>query len=462
MSETSENPDLVEARRLIRYAEQALNAGTLPLEIIHHHAEEAARLIKNHDISADNDLRRLLAAAHVLRGHAKRAMGTPVSREESVSAYDDALELLNVSNESQTPLERNEIANAWTNRGITLLNEPTKEALQKAVASFDQAIEVRQNLPLDENSAFRWGLSAAWMNRADALTRLGGEEELKDAVRSYDEALKQLLALPPESHSLFHNRLATAWMNRGMTAQAQNTEEGRAEAVRSFDEAITVLRSPALAEFPVHHRTLAAALMNKGMLLFTLEDARAEEVQKVTHEALSLVAAMEDKDPISADIALRARHLVCRSMATQLEGSTVEQLIAQDHVIDATDIVDDGMKLARLWDSRGLTHFRPLATELFQFGSRIYQVCQPHFLSEYLLEHLDPAHSPDAMVTSHEMHNIAGEALWNAALAMGELQRASASLNPEKFQRAVSTLEELHAADVRLAELRQQYLTGQH
>ena len=48
------------------------------------------------------------------------------------------------------------------------------------------------------------------------------------------------------------------------------------------------------------------------------------------------------------------------------------------------------MKLARHWEARGEGRFHDLAGELFRFGARVYQMHQPHFLSEFLLENLDP------------------------------------------------------------------------
>ena len=118
----------------------------------------------------------------------------------------------------------------------------------------------------------------------------------------------------------------------------------------------------------------------------------------------------------------------------------------------ATDAVDDGMTLARYWEARGERCFRGLASELFRFGARIYQMHQPQFLTEFLLENLDPSESSDAFPVDSGMHRVAGEAI---AHAFGEIQRDGFSaLNTPRFDLFLKTLRQLRLAEERLEQLR--------
>jgi hypothetical protein len=78
----------------------------------------------------------------------------------------------------------------------------------------------------------------------------------------------------------------------------------------------------------------------------------------------------------------------------------------------ATDAVDEGLAIARQWEQRGVDRFRGLAYDLVRFGTRVYRLYQPQFLSEFVLENLDPARSSGAYVGSPEMRAAALESLW--------------------------------------------------
>ena len=82
-----------------------------------------------------------------------------------------------------------------------------------------------------------------------------------------------------------------------------------------------------------------------------------------------------------------------------------------DDVHDATDAVDDGLALVRVWEQREVIHLRPLAVDLFRFGAHIYARYQPQFLQEFIEENMDPAHSSAAYVESAGMQQAAQEAL---------------------------------------------------
>lgn len=462
MSDSLDPQQLHQIKSLIQATEEGINQRSLPPEVLQKNANEAVQGLLPFYSKEPQTYRRMLAAAYLLLGHAFRGIENLEAQRSAIANYDSAIALYKdlSAADFEDEDEINDYANAWTNRGIVHLNLPEQKDAEEALISFDKAIEWRKGLNLEQSDNYRWGLAAAWMNRADALTRMASEENLKKALESYDEAFIQLGALKPDSHNLYHNRLATAWMNRGMTAQALGSEEGRATAIASYDKAIDTLNEAGLADQPVHKRTLAAAFLNKGLLGFSAEAAALTHSRECANSALDLLSEMDDKDLVSADISLRARHLICRVMAGQMEGQSIETLLKNDVVTEASDIVDEAMSLARLWESRGLPHFRPVVNEIFQFGSRLYLGCQPHFLSEFLLENLDPEKSQDAISTSPDLHKIASEGVWFAALELEKALKASEGNPSERNGKLAQLLEELRATDQRLAALREQYLQG--
>lgn len=355
----------------------------------------------------------------------------------------------------QPPEMRNAIASGWMKRGIALLNENTTASLTESLRWFERAIELRRSLPLPENSWYRYVLAAGWMNRGDALTRLGSRENLGAAVSSYDHALAVLETLDLASNPLFPKRLALAWMNRGITLQEQATTASLRAALASFDEAIGVLRNQFGLPSTEDRAILASALTNRGNVLLRLTPPSAQLARESVEEALALIAGREDDEVIAAESGLKARHILCRALASQLTdrgaSSTTDDLVAA-----ATDAVEDGLRLARRWEARGENRFRDLAEELFQFGARAYQLHQAHFLTEFLLENLDPAQSPDAFPLDAGMHAAADESI---ARAVGEIQRDGfGALNTPRFDRFLETLRLLRIADARLEELRHAHL----
>jgi hypothetical protein len=352
----------------------------------------------------------------------------------------------------RTPPEvRNAMASGWMKRGIVLLNENTTASLTASLVWFEGAIELRRSLPLEGNPWYRYVLAAGWMNRGDALTRLGLAENLAEAVCSYDHALILLRTLDLESNPLFRKRLALAWMNRGITLQEQGTAVSLDAAAESFEEAITVLRNPRALEEAAHRPILACALTNRGNALLRILPGAPALARESAEQALVLVAGVEEQDLLAAETGLNARHVLCRAVASQLAGS-IGPMARENLVAAATDAVDDGMKLARHWEARGERRFRDLAGELFRFGARVYQTHQSHFLTEFLLENLDPGHSHDAFPIDSKMHATAGEAISGA---LAEIHRDGfRSLNTPHFDRFLKTLRQLWNTQTRLDELR--------
>jgi tetratricopeptide (TPR) repeat protein len=342
---------------------------------------------------------------------------------------------------------RNELASTWMKRGIALLEENTVASLNQAIGCFDKAIELRSALPLDANHRFRYGLAAGWMNRGDALTRLGSSNHFPEALRSYDEALKYLGFLPLDEDPLFRKRMVVAWMNRGVTLLAQGSDF--AEANRSFRQSIAVLEHPQAAAIPERSQLLGCAWMNMANTLLRLSQPQLLEAREAARTALKHLAEVENVDAVSAETGLKARHVLCQAIVRISAEPSQDQSSAKESLVEALDAVDDGLKLTRDWELRNVTRFRALTSELFSFGVRAYQLCQPQFLIEFISESTDPQVSPGANV-SGKMYVEALGALWRE---LRESQKKGFGKPNEQFPQWMQKLSELSLVECRLTEL---------
>jgi hypothetical protein len=279
---------------------------------------------------------------------------------------------------------REAIASRWMKRGLALLNENTDARLTVALRCFERVIALRQTLSLSEVPWSRYLLAGSWMNRADVLTRLSSERNFREAVRSYDEALRLLETLELESHALFRQRMAIAWMNR-------------------------------------------------GDVLLRLTPAEPIVARGSAREALRLVSAFEEREVVLAEVGLKARHVFCRAVALE----SMDTL---------TDAVEDALQLAAHWAARGETRFRALASDLLRLGARAYRVHQPHFLGEFLLEHVRPGFftAQSLCAVEQEIDDAFRETC----------RRSFHGLNTPRFQGSLRTIGDLRRAKMRLAEIR--------
>lgn len=273
----------------------------------------------------------------------------------------------------KAPEEINAEASNWMKRGIALLTENTPESLTNSLPCFERAISLRRTLPLEENPWYRYVLAAGFMNRADAFTRLGSVDE---AVREYDAAIAILQTLDLEENRVFRKRAAIAWMNRGVALQPRNLPA----AVMSFESAIAISPDASL---------LATSLANLGNALLQLSPPKLLNARDAFEKALRLLSHQEETDLDAAEVCVRARHGICRAVAWQLTDESNDELVSA-----ATDAMEDALRLARHWQSRGETRFDELALELIQFGVHAYRKYQPHFVAEFLAEMLAAFQNP--------------------------------------------------------------------
>ncbi len=233
-------------------------------------------------------------------------------------------------------------------------------------------------------------LAIAWMNRGHALALQGDAQSLAAALEAYNEATSRLRPLIAHSaNPSWANSLAAALLNRGQLLHRLYGTAQATVALAAFDEAAAILRplvgsSPvSLSPSPWPRRNLAGVLINHATLLLDL--GQLPEARAAAAETLALSLPHERTDTIDADLALKARRALCDALGRLIVAPGADQeAIARE----ASDLVDDGLALARHWTARGAAQPRELALRLFRFGAQLYRFHQPHFLAEFLAENL--------------------------------------------------------------------------
>ena len=86
-------------------------------------------------LSEGSDVARFLALAWVGRGNVQRTRGDQEGFNEALRSYDEGIKVVRAAevDPALEAMRQNDLANIWTNRGVTLLAVPQAEALTEAV-----------------------------------------------------------------------------------------------------------------------------------------------------------------------------------------------------------------------------------------------------------------------------------------------------------------------------------------
>lgn len=302
-------------------------------------------------------------------------------------------------------------ASVFMKRGMALVTERTAPALREALDCFAQAVALREQIPLDIMPGYRYGLAAGWMNRAEAFTALDDTESRQYAVDAYDRALEILAPLSLSNWRVRH-RAIVAHQNRGLALLAVDRPDDAVDAL----QAAAAIVSDTTTDWPAEVTDMRAAVWsNLGKAWLESDRAgAAQEARIAAQRALGAIdAARAEADVEAAAAALMARHVWCRAVARLLsEDAAMDDGSLQSLVHEATDAVDDGLAIARVWEERGVDQFRVVATDLVRFGIRVYQRYQPQFFDEFVSENFAPAGAAPAWLGSADMRAAALESLW--------------------------------------------------
>jgi tetratricopeptide (TPR) repeat protein len=349
---------------------------------------------------------------------------------------------VNRSPESATELDA---ATAWLRRGHAL---EAAGRIPDAIAAYDRSFVSASDTTLADTAAARRARALAAMNRGNALQRRGDRANLAAAVHAYDDAIALFAMLPLEHDPALRNNCGTAWLNRGRALQLRRDASSLAAAVASHERAIGLLRSLPENGPAFFTRNLAGAWLNLAdALLESTTPGGHSRARDAAKTAADLVASREETDPEFADLGLKARRAFVEALGHLLVAAGSDRGACDALASHATDAIDEGLALARRWESHGHVSLRPLAARLFRFGAQLYRLHQSHFLAEFLLENV----APGAFADDPEFRAIARDAL---AAARAELARPRLfHLGDRESEKAASLARELAAAEREVAAL---------
>jgi hypothetical protein len=242
------------------------------------------------------------------------------------------------------------------------------------------------------------------MNRGIERLNEGTMEGTAEALGLFESALSLLRSLPVGDDPRIARQLAMAHQNRGIALQLKDATD--LSAITAFEDALGVLAADVAAAIVDREYLQAATLVNLANAWAAADaDGAANASRQAAVDAMKLVAETEDAEPAAAEVGLKARHILCRAVARQLSVASSREAQLPEGVHEATDAVDDGLRLVRLWEQKGLAWFRPVAADLLVFGAIVYGTFQPHFVDEFLRENLDPASAPGGFFESAEMQD---------------------------------------------------------
>ncbi len=295
-----------------------------------------------------------------------------------------------------------------------------------ALRHFDRAVELREAQPWRGDVESAWILAAAWINRSDALRFLGQPEE---GIHSLDRAIEAMNFVPLSENPAYPNRLILAWINR---ATACGEIQRADDALAGFSTAENLL-----AEWrdTTPERKMLTSMLHANRARVLLDLGRTIDAWHDSQQAVNFLSELEPVAPV-IEAAIHARGILCRALALLLdEPRGAEQ--AEDWIARATDAAEEALALARTSGYRSVW-----IADLVRYGARIYRICQPHFLGEFIHEWLT-ANGPLA-----ENDTLKQEMARELLLAQADLEKRVQlhAHDTERVARAIQTLRSLQMA----------------
>jgi tetratricopeptide (TPR) repeat protein len=316
--------------------------------------------------------------------------------------------------------------------GIALMEEGEWKA---ALSHFECAIELREALPWREDVESAWLLAAGWINRSDVLRFLGDPEK---AIHSLDRAIEAMNFVRLDENPGCANRLILAWVNRGTACGEARRMDESLEGFCSAENLLEQWGGPTTPD-----RKLMGSMLHANRARVLLAVGRIAEGWQDSQTAVSLLEGLEPA-PVVTEAAIKSRGILCQALALMLDEpcGTGEEV---DWIARATDSVEEALAMARESSYRGAW-----IADLVRYGARIYRICQPQFLGEFVREWMD---SSSPLSENHELkRELANELLLGRADLERRVRRNSHET--ERVQRAVTTLLSLQLAEAELAMTR--------
>lgn len=315
--------------------------------------------------------------------------------------------------------------------GITALQHHQWRA---ALAHFDHAVALRTATPWQSETESAWLLAAAWINRSDALLSL---HQPHAAISSLDQAISAMAHVPISENPAFADRLILAWIKH---ATASTDIGDHSAATTSFSTVHSLLRTYGSSTSISRSLLHATFFSNRSRLQLALAHPQAAYHDSLT--ATEILRELPRNDTTAAAFILAlATH--CHALATLLDVPDAHTL-AGDWIARATDAAEEALSLAHQFADSSLW-----IADLLRYCAKIYRVCQPHFLGEFLTEWASPEKFPrsDAMLSYDLIQEI--------HLAKNALTHR-VNLTPHQthfVNRSIRTLQSLQLAEKNLRQI---------
>ncbi|MFH1497494.1 MAG: hypothetical protein ABII82_06675 [Verrucomicrobiota bacterium] len=376
------------------------------------------------------------------RGRLLVAADQPEAVSQGLASLDQALARLRLARPG--PDVTGMLITVWMNRGGGLFRLDSRQALEEGLACYERAIGLMRSFA----GTVSVTLGAAWMNIGAGLLRLESSGEAKDAraarlaraAAALAEAVRVLEPVATGSDAARRN-LASSWANLGVVRLAQHDP---AAALAANQHAVETFRPLAAGGDQATALELAARLHN--LVHAAGESGEYELALRSGREALALARqAAAVHEPRALEMELRVRHGLCvalgKTLAASHAAAAADDPVRAARLAEAGDLVEDGLAALRAAGVRAGDEARTFGARLYEFGAWLYRTCQPWFLAEFLLEHLDDA-------PGHEL--VAREALRMARQTY--VQRPFDDHAPDRIERTLETLNSLNAVEQRLLE----------
>lgn len=261
----------------------------------------------------------------------------------------------------------------------------------EALAHFDEAVALRERWPWQEDAESAWMLAAAWINRADALRAAGVPHWREASLQSLDRGIEVIRVLPFAEQPVLSDRLVLAVIKK---ADVLADSERNEEAVAAYDEARSLLDRFGRGEAPEGLRLTAMMAGNRARLEAALgQHIAAVESARESVQACRTLEAVGLRE--SAGV--KARFALAMALAATLDGPGADS-ISPDWIAETTDAIEEALLLA---EDLGIRH--SFTRDLVRSGAKIYRVCQPHFLGEFVISRTP---SQDAELRREMLHEL--------------------------------------------------------
>lgn len=308
--------------------------------------------------------------------------------EEALGVFDAAIASFGAIAERTLEREADRAA-LLSNKGQALARLLTPETAAASEAAFRQSIAILEAQPWQDDTRLRLLMAANYMNLGNALGRGGRPGAIsEEALAALDKA-RQAAGEPDPAEPGGAILIATIQASIGRTLRWSSEPAQLDRALDAFQKTIAALEKLPFKQDLRLALELASAHANRSHLLgrATPTPQSVQAALRSGEIALRLAQPAESSNLLAAEVSLNARRSICHAFSLVI--GSQEARVRQELHDKASDLIDDGMKLAKLWESRQAVGLRHLAQHLFHLGCAFYCREQPQFLAEFVEENLN-------------------------------------------------------------------------